>query len=422
MTPEPPGSTRRNVLGGSIGSVLEWYDFAVYGYLAPIIGQAFFPAGDPLVSLLAAFGVFAAGYAARPIGGVLFGWLGDRLGRKPVLSISVTAMGVTSFAIGLLPTHAEIGAAAPAMLVALRIVQGLCVGGEFPGAMVFLAEHAPPERRGFYASWAQSGSFFGILLGSGVAALANGVFGAETMHAWGWRAPFLLSAAIAVTGVVLRRRINETPAMRMIEATAEPAPIVVFQKHWRAVIRIFALTMMATIGFGMMFVYAASYLSTRLHVPAARALEINTISLFALVAAIAPAAMLSDRIGRKPVLLLGGIGLALSAWPAWWLMHHSSTLAIASGQLIFAIFYGIYVSQMPVVAPEMLPAEVRVSGTAIGYNLCIGTLGGTTPLVATYLTARTGDDFAPVYYYLIAAVPTLIAVATMKETARKPLA
>ena len=157
MTPEPPGSTRRNVLGGSIGSVLEWYDFAVYGYLAPIIGQAFFPAGDPLVSLLAAFGVFAAGYAARPIGGVLFGWLGDRLGRKPVLSISVTAMGVTSFAIGLLPTHAEIGAAAPAMLVALRIVQGLCVGGEFPGAMVFLAEHAPPERRGFYASWAQSG-------------------------------------------------------------------------------------------------------------------------------------------------------------------------------------------------------------------------------------------------------------------------
>ena len=422
MTPETPGSTRRNVLGGSIGSVLEWYDFAVYGYLAPIIGQAFFPAGDPLVSLLAAFGVFAAGYAARPIGGVLFGWLGDRLGRKPVLSVSVTAMGVTSFAIGLLPSYAEIGAAAPAMLVALRIVQGLCVGGEFPGAMVFLAEHAPPERRGFYASWAQSGSFFGILLGSGVAALANGVFGVETMHAWGWRAPFLLSAAIAVTGVVLRRRINETPAMRMIEATAEPAPIVVFQKHWRAVIRIFALTMMATIGFGMMFVYAASYLSTRLHVPAARALEINTISLFALVAAIAPAAMLSDRIGRKPVLLLGGIGLALSAWPAWWLMHHPSTLAIASGQLIFAIFYGIYVSQMPVVAPEMLPAEVRVSGTAIGYNLCIGTLGGTTPLVATYLTARTGDDFAPVYYYLIAAVPTLIAVATMKETAGKPLA
>lgn len=422
MTPDPPGSMHRNILGGSIGSVLEWYDFAVYGYLAPIIGQAFFPAGDPLVSLLAAFGVFAAGYAARPIGGVLFGWLGDRLGRKPVLSVSVTAMGVTSFAIGLLPSYADIGAAAPAMLVALRIVQGLCVGGEFPGAMVFLAEHAPLERRGFYASWAQSGSFFGILLGSGVAALANGVFGAETMHAWGWRAPFLLSAAIAVTGVVLRRRINETPAMRMIEATAEPAPIVVFRKHWPAVIRIFALTMMATIGFGMMFVYAASYLSTRLHVPAARALEINTISLFALVAAIAPAAMLSDRIGRKPVLLLGGIGLALSAWPAWWLMHHPSPLAIASGQLIFAVFYGIYVSQMPVVAPEMLPAEVRVSGTAIGYNLCIGTLGGTTPLVATYLTARTGDDFAPVYYYLIAAVPTLIAVATMKETAGKPLA
>lgn len=155
---------------------------------------------------------------------------------------------------------------------------------------------------------------------------------------------------------------------------------------------------------------------------AARALEINTISLFAMVALMAPAAMLSDRIGRKPVLLFGGIGLALSVWPAWWLMHHPATLAIASGQLIFAVFYGVYVSQMPAVAPEMLPAEVRVSGTAIGYNLCMGTVGGTTPLVATYLTSRTGDDFAPVYYYLTAAVPALIAVATMKETARKPLA
>ncbi len=421
MTRGLPRSLRRNLAGGSIGSVMDWYDFAVYGYLATIVGKAFFPAGDPAVSQMAAFGVFAGGYAARPVGGALFGWLGDRFGRKPVLSISIIAMGVSTFAIGLLPTYAQIGVAAPVLLIVLRIAQGLCVGGEFPGAMVFLSEHAPSARRGFYASWAQAGTFLGVMLGSGAAALANGVFGAEAMDAWGWRAPFLLSAVIAVAGFIVRRRIDETPVAETMERAAEPAPILVFRKHWRAMIRIFALTMLATIGFALMFVYAASFLTNRLNVPAARALEINTIGLFVMLSVMAPAAILSDRIGRKPVLLLGGVGLALFVWPAWWLMHQPSILAIGAGFVIFAVFYGIYVSQMPSVAPEMLPASVRVSGTAIGYNLCIGTFGGTTPLVATFLITRTGDDFAPVYYYLVAAVLALISVATMKETAGKPL-
>jgi MHS family proline/betaine transporter-like MFS transporter len=421
MESQKSGISSRNIVGGSIGSVLEWYDFAVYGFLAPTIGQAFFPAGDPLVSLLSAFGVFAAGYAARPIGGFLFGWIGDKLGRKAVLSYAIIAMGASTCAIGFLPTYDDIGRAAPIMLIVLRVAQGLSMGGEFPGAMVFLVEHAPPERRGFYASWVPFGSFSGILLGSAVAAVTNGVLGAEEMHDWGWRVPFLLSAAIAVTGIVLRHKIDETPAMRNLKASTEPVLLAVFRNHWRAIIRIAALALLTAIGFNMFYVFAVSDLTTAMHVPAARALDISTLGLFAMLIVMSPAAMLSDRIGRKPVLLFTGIGLAVVALPAWWLMHHSASLAIAIGLVTFSLFYGAYASQISSAAPEMLPAEVRVSGTAIGYNLTMGFLGGTTPLVSTYLVLRTGSEYGPVWYFILAAVPALIAVATMKETAGKPL-
>lgn len=199
-TPNPAG--QRTVLAGAIGNVLEWYDFAIYGYFAPIIGTLFFPADDPLASLLAAFGVFAVGYAARPLGGAAFGHIGDKIGRKPALILSVMMMGAATSAIGLLPDHAEIGTTAALLLVALRIAQGLSVGGEYPGSIVFLAEHAPPERRGYLASWPMFGSVGGFLLGSGLGALVSSMLDDAAMHAWGWRIPFLLGALIATGGVV----------------------------------------------------------------------------------------------------------------------------------------------------------------------------------------------------------------------------
>src|SRR5262249_42915243 len=206
-------AVRQNVVAGAVGSVLEWYDFAIYGYLAPIIGNLFFPANDPVASLLAAFGVFAIGFAARPVGGLIFGYIGDKIGRKPALMISVLAMGVATCAIGAMPTHMRIGAAAAFALVVLRIIEGLSVGGEFTGAIILLGEHAPAGRRARYAVWPELGCIVGFLLGSGIGAVTTTLLGPDRMETWGWRVPFLLGGGVAGGGGAVRRQVTEAPVL-----------------------------------------------------------------------------------------------------------------------------------------------------------------------------------------------------------------
>ena len=408
-------------LAGSIGSLLEWYDFTVYGFLAPIIGKLFFPADDAVASLLAAFGVFAIGYAARPLGGVVFGHIGDKFGRKPTMIISVIMMGLATLAIGILPDHASIGIAAPLILVALRILQGLSLGGEFTGSVVMLAENAPIDRRGFVASWPELGGIVGLILGSGVGALASNVLGEAGMLAWGWRIPFLFGAVLAIFGVALRRQLAESPALQNLERTAGSPVVVALRHHWKAILRMVCLLMMQGIGFYMVFVYAASYLTVRMHVSTARALDINTLALVAMLVCAPVAAVASDSIGRKPILYFIMVTTFVLAWPLWWLMHHQNDTLILVGQLGFGALMGMAFGVTPAVMIEMLPTEVRCSGVAIGYNLCFGIFGGTTPLIATYLVARTADDFAPVYYLMAVTILSLIALLGMPETARKPL-
>ncbi len=401
--------------------MLEWYDFAVYGTMAPILGKLFFPADDPTTSLLAAFGVFAIGYASRPLGGIILGHIGDKMGRKPALILSVMMMGVGTTAIGVLPTHAEIGTAAAVLLVVLRILQGLSVGGEYPGSIVFLAEHAPPERRGYFASWPMLGSTVGFLLGSALVALISSLMSEAALEAWGWRLPFLFGAVIALCGVLFRRHMSEPPAF----AAAQPlraAPLVAaFRDHWRAILQIIGLSLVNAVGFYLLWVYATSYLTDRMHVSTADALDINTLSLIVMMPAVILSAILSDRIGRKPLLYFVALGSLFLAWPLWWLMHHQSFLLILVGQVGFAVLYGAGYAGLSAVMIEILPAGVRCTASAIGYNLCLGLFGGTTPLVATYLVQRTADDFAPAYYLMAAAVISLIVTIGLPETARKPL-
>ncbi len=401
--------------------MLEWYDFAVYGTLAPILGKLFFPADDPTASLLAAFGVFAIGYAARPLGGIILGHIGDRMGRKPALILSVMMMGAGTTAIGVLPTHAEIGTAAAVLLVVLRILQGLSVGGEYPSSIVFLGEHAPPERRGYVASWPMFGSVVGFLLGSAFGALLSNLMSEAALEAWGWRLPFLFGAVIALCGVLFRRHMSEPPAF----AAAQPltaAPIVAaFRDHWRAIVQIIGLSLVNAVGFYLLWVYATSYLTDRMHVSTADALDINTLSLVVMMPAVTLSAILSDRIGRKPLLYFVSLGTLLLAWPLWWLMHHQSFLLILLGQVGFAVLYGAGYAGLSAVMIEILPAGVRCSASAIGYNICLGLFGGTTPLVATYLVERTADDFAPAYYLMAAAVVSRIVTIRLPETARTPL-
>ena len=410
---------RRNIAAGSIGTALEMYDFAVYGFLAPIIGPLFFPSDDHLASLLSAFAVFAVGYLARPLGAALFGHVGDRYGRKASMAASISLMGLATLGLAMLPTHAQIGTAAAFLLVLCRVLQGLSVGGEFTGSMVFLAEHAPIARRGAITAISQTTSIAGFLFGSGLSALISAQVGEAAMAAWGWRIPFLFGALIAIVGLVIRRYVAEPPAA----ARREKQPVfVVFRDYWPVLLRMICLVMMGGVGFYLLFVYVAASLREHMHFTTARALEINTIGLLVMFALTIPVASVSDRIGRKPVLYGVAIATLVLGWPLWQLLQQPSFAVILSGQVGFAVISAATFAVVPATIVEMMPAHIRCSGASIGYNVCLGIFGGTTPFVATYLIARTGDDSTPVYYLMALAVIMLAALRGMPETAARPLA
>ena len=418
-----PGATgrRRLILAGMAGNVMEWYDFSVYGYFAATLGRHFFPSADPVASLLAAFGVFAAGFLIRPVGALLFGHIGDRFGRQKALTLSVLCMAVPTFLIGLLPDHQQIGVAASVLLVGLRLMQGLSVGGEFTTSVVFLVESAAPERRGFMGSWSLFGANAGMLLGSAVGALTSTIFAAAAVDAWGWRVPFLLGLAVGLAGLYLRRQALEIPPPR----GAEPPPAApvreAFRTQWRAMLRVAVLNVLFAVGFYMVAVYAVTYMQQIVHVRAAEALDLNTLSLGVLVLTQLAAGALSDRVGRKPLLVGSALGTLALAWPLFWLMHQPVVSLMLMGQLGFAVLIGLFSGGLPAAMVEVLPARVRVSAVSIAYNLSLGVLGGTTPMAATYLLAWSHDALAPAYYLMGAAAISLGMALRWRETAQAPV-
>jgi MHS family proline/betaine transporter-like MFS transporter len=410
---------RRQVYAGAVGNVLEWYDFAVYGFLAPIIGKVFFPSGDPVTSLLAAYGALAAGYFSRPLGSVLFGHLGDRIGRKPALILSMVLMGAATLGIAVLPGHAAIGAAAPALLLVLRCLQGIAVAGEYGTSAVLLVEQAPIDRRGLVAGWVMAACNLGFLLGSGVGALVSAVLGDAAMAAWGWRVPFFLGALIAVHVLVMRRSLAES-AQPPERKSALPV-VEALRHHYRAIGMIVCLVLPIAVTFYMCFVYASSYLVGQMHFSTAQALDITTLAL-ALQVVVAPwAGHLADRYGRRPMMLLVTIAGLVTTWPLWWAMHQQSVALVVLAQMSFALINGIGWSLTIPIMVELVPARVRVSASGIAFNLCLGLFGGTAPWVATYLVARTADDFAPAWYMMAAALLALLATLRMPEMAGRPL-
>jgi len=415
------GVSRQVVLAGIAGNVMEWYDFAVYGYFAQAIGQHFFPSRDQTASVIAAFGVFAAGFLIRPFGGLLFGSLGDRLGRKAALTLSVLAMAVPTCLMGLLPDYAQIGVAASALLVVLRLVQGLSVGGEYTTSVVFLVEGAAPDRRGLMGSWSVFGAVAGILLGSAVGAVITSVLSAEAAQTWGWRVPFVAGLAVGLMGLSLRRHLPEAAA-RPGAATLPTAPVrEAFRTEWRAMLRVAGLNVLTAVGFYMMFVYVVTYLQQVVHVQAARALDINTINMVFLLLLVPAAGALSDRLGRKPVLVGAALGTFVLAWPLFWLVHHPDARLILAGQMGFAVLVGLFLGVVPATMVEAFPARVRCSAVAVGYNLCYGVLGGTTPMVTAYLLTRSHNDLSPAFYLMAAAAISLFVILRLHETARAPL-
>jgi MHS family proline/betaine transporter-like MFS transporter len=398
-----------------IGNVLEWYDFAIYGYFATQIGRNFFPHEDAVAQLLSAFGVFAIGYLMRPIGGVIVGHIGDRFGRRAALTFSVTAMAIPTFLIGLLPGYQTIGLLAPIGLTLLRIVQGLSVGGEYTSSMVFLIERAPEGRRGLMGALAASGSALGILLGSAVGAAFAASMSTAALDAWGWRIPFLLGLVVGIAGYMLRRYVLEAG---VVEKRTRLPIIETLHDHWRAVAGFAGLSVYTAVTFYVGFVYLVSWLQTADGIPPSRSLEINTFSMVMTLPVVITAGWLSDWIGRKPLMLLASIGGLIGALPLFWLMNHPSELLAQLGQLGLVLLIGVYYGALPAVLVEAAPPAVRCTAVALGYNLCYGLFGGLSPLVATWLVERTGDEIAPAFLIMASAAVTFVTLFWFRETYR----
>ena len=411
---------RKVIAAGITGNVLEWYDFAVYGFYAPIIGRLFFPSDDPTASLIASFGAFAAGFLMRPIGGFVFGYIGDKIGRKRALVLSVMLMAIPTGVIGILPDHATIGIAAGFLMVAMRMLQGLSVGGEYTGSIVYLAEHSPASRRGFFTSWTLFGAVGGILLGSGVGALISHFLTADQVADWGWRLAFLSGILVGVVGLIIRRHLPEMPEDDAADKPANPV-IEALTTQWRPMLKVIGFNIINAVGFYMMFVYVVTWLVKQVQEPRSDALDINTISMAVLLVLVPVFGALSDKIGRKPLLLFGAGGVAIFGYPLIWLMHHPDFEMILLGQLGFSVLIGAYFGAGPATLTEMFPRRVRVSSLSVGYNVGLAIFGGTTPLVATWLIARSHNDLSIAWYLIACAVVSFAVVLTLKETAGKPL-
>jgi MHS family proline/betaine transporter-like MFS transporter len=412
-----PRDIRRGVIAGVAGNVLEWYDFALFGFFARQIGTHFFPAHNPTASLLAAFGTFAAGFIMRPLGGALFGWVGDKFGRKQALLWSVMAMAFPSFLIGVLPGAETIGIAAPILLLLFRLLQGLAVGGEYGASAVFLVEGAEPGRRGWMGSWGPVGAFAGTLLGSAAGAIVNALESPDQVMAFGWRIPFILGIAVGLGGIAIRRFYIE----RVPHQAPSRSPLgEALQAHWKTTLHLVALVTGLAVGFYMTFVYAATWLNQVARVPARTALEINTLAMALSLGGALAAGVLSDRIGRRPVLVAWGAALALLAYPMMSLMAKGETGGIIVGQVVLALLVAAGSGALPATMAELAPWRVRCTVVSVAHNLGMALLGGTTPLIGAWLVSRSGP-LAPAVYLSAAGVVSFVAALFLPKTARHRL-
>jgi MHS family proline/betaine transporter-like MFS transporter len=416
----------RTVVAGAIGNVLEWYDFGLVGFFAPVLARLFFPDGDRLAALLGTYGVFATGFLMRPLGGVFFGHLGDRLGRKLALELSVVLMAIPTTLMALLPTYSAAGLAAPLLLTLLRLLQGLSVGGEYIGSMSFLAEHAPPTRRGFLGGWSSFTVVLGSLMGSGAAALVSGLLTPAQLAAWGWRLPFLVGLVIGLVGLWLRMGVQDSPCFRASQQAGDLARNPVreaLRNDWGAILITFGLTELTSVGFYVPFVWLPTWLSqiNRPHLPEEQALLANTLALVALLLLTPLTALASDRVGRRPLFLAAALGYALLSYPLFLLMSSGTFASALLAGLVFAACSSLSSGCLAATLVELFPTRTRCSGVAIGYNAGQALLGGTAPLVATGLIDLTGVTTAPAFYLTGSALVAAVASLFIKARHGQPL-
>jgi MHS family proline/betaine transporter-like MFS transporter len=424
-----PAGTRKAVSAAVVGNVLEWYDFSVYAFVATIIGRKFFPGGDEVTALLATFLAYGLGFVARPLGGIVIGRLGDTHGRKLALLITIMLMAIGTVMIGLLPTYASIGIMAPILLVVARLLQGFSAGGEWGSSTAYIVEWAPKGQRGYYGSFQQMSVVAGLLLGSGIAALLNTILSPADMDSWGWRVPFLLGGILGPVGMYMRRTIDETPAYRQVVAEenvgagrAAPIRAATEDSGWLMAARAFGFTIVWTVCFYILLNYMPTYTQKYLKISLADALWANTIGLVVLMLCIPFMGRLSDRIGRKPLLLACCAAFVILPYPIFSLIIGGvSYTTLILIQVLFALMISMFSGAGPAAIAEIFPTRSRSTWMTSGYALAVAIFGGFAPFIAVWLIDRFQSPLAHTFYLIAAAIVSGVVIAGLRETAHEEL-
>ncbi|MDI5972506.1 MFS transporter [Streptomyces sp. SL13] len=438
ITVTDEGAVRRAVKAAALGNAMEWFDFGIYSYLAVTLGRVFFPSGNATVSLLSSFATFAVAFVVRPIGGAVFGPIGDRIGRKKVLAVTMIMMAIGTFAIGLIPSYAAIGFWSPTLLILFRLVQGFSTGGEYGGASTFIAEYAPDKRRGFFGSFLEFGTLAGYVGASGLVVVLTATLSDSSMQAWAWRIPFLVAGPLGAVGLYLRLRLDETPAFQRLEAetltrvrateaahgtetSAKGEFRGIFVEHWRRMLLCVALVAAYNVTDYMLLSYMPTYLSDELKYSVTNGLVILLAVMALMMLVINQVGRLSDRFGRKPLLMAGMLGFLVLSAPSLLLVRLGGPFWVSLGILMLGLSLVCLLGTMSAALPALFPTQIRYGALSIGYNVSTSLFGGTTPLVITALISLTGTKMMPAYYCMFFAVIGVIAVALVPETAGKPL-
>ena len=412
---------RKTLVGTGIGNAVEWYDWAIYATFTPFIASQLFSKADPASAVLSTLAIFAVGFVARPFGGFLFGWIGDRVGRKTSMTLAVGLASLGSLMIGIAPTFASIGAWASLMLLVARLVQGLAHGGELPSSQTYLSEMAPKEKRGFWATLIYTSGTVGILFGTLLGAVLNMVLSTEAMNAWGWRIPFLIGAALGLYALIMRSRLHETEAFESESAGEKRAPIwPQIVRHRKQALQVIGLTVGLTVIYYIWGVVAPSYATTALKIDRGEALWAGVIGNIVFIAALPFWGKLSDRLGRKKVLWSGAIGSAVMHFPMTWLLKDSAW-QLAVGMSVMLIFIAASAAIVPAVYAELFPTSIRTVGVGVPYSICVALFGGTAPYLQQWLgTTLQLPDLFNIYAVLLLVVSALF-VFTLPETKGKDL-
>ncbi|NYD34814.1 MFS transporter [Actinomycetospora corticicola] len=433
--PGTPPTERRSVVrivaASMLGTTVEWYDFFLYGVAAAVVFPAvFFPAADPVAGTLLSFGTFAIGFIARPLGGLVFGHYGDKIGRKKLLVLSLLMMGISTFLIGVLPSYATAGVLAPTLLILLRLIQGFALGGEWGGAVLIVSEHGDARNRGFWASWPQAGAPAGQLLANGLLAALAVFQSEEAFLAWGWRIPFLLSAVLVLIGLYVRLSVEESPIFQAARAKAEaaaegapPAPPIleVIRRYPREVLVAMGARFAENVSYYLFTIVISTYMKQQYGLPSSFVLNAVLIGAAVHIVTIPLWGAVSDRIGRRPTYVIGAVGVGVWGFAFFGLLDTQSFGLTALAVVIGLVFHGAMYGPQAAFLSELFGTRVRYSGVSIGYQLASVAAGGLAPIIAVALLGATGSGQSIAAYLAVCSVITLVAVFSYSETRDRDL-